>query len=278
MPPTAPQKSSRLVWARRARIAGVSIAAAYLALLAAVGLGYRWFLYPAKRAEREPDTRTAKLVRIEHPGEPTVFALHAVAPSASAPTLVMFHGNGEDLADEAKTVDAFAKLGVGVFAVEYPGYGLARAQRATEASIYRAAEIAIAHLDELGVDRSQRVVVGFSLGSGVAVEMAARGLASRLVVLAPYTSIPAMVGRFVPIVPVDWLVGDKFDSLSKAPRVDVPALVVHGDADALIPVGMGERLARALPNATLHVVRGAHHNDLYAVEPALRETIVAFTR
>lgn len=268
-------------WLRRAKIAVVSIAVAYVVLAGAVALGYRWFLYPAKHDERAPSARTqrgdAELLRIDDGDAPTVYALHAPAPPSS-PTLVVFHGNGEDLVDEAHTVSAFAELGVGVLAVEYPGYGLARDQRASEESIYRAAEIAIAHLDRLGVDRAQRVVLGFSLGTGVAIEMARRGLAARVVVLAPYTSIPDMVARFVPIVPTGWLVADAFDSLAKAPAIDVPALVVHGDSDRLIPVAMGERIASALPRATLHVVRGGHHNDLYAVDTELRRIIVAFAR
>lgn len=274
MPLPAPEKSSRSRWARRAKVTGVALVGAYLALVAGVGLGYRRFLYPAKadRGGLEP----RGLVRIERPGEPTVFGLHAPAPASTAPTLVVFHGNGEDLVDEVNTVDAFSRLGVGVFVVEYPGYGLARDQRVDEVSIYRAAAIAMEHLDELGVDRARRVALGFSLGSGVAVEMASRGLVSRVVLLAPYTSIPRVIARFVPVVPVDWLVGDRFDSLSKAPRVDVPALVVHGDLDGIIPVRMGEQLARALPSVTLRVVRGAHHNDLYAVAPDLRAAIVAF--
>lgn len=268
---------SRSRWLRRATVALLVATCAYALLLGAVAVGYRWFLYPGRHHDAAPSAPGATLVRIDGDGGPSVFALHVPAPP-SAPTLVLFHGNGEDLVDEAKNVRAFADLGVGVFAVEYPGYGLAHGERATEASIYRAAELAIAHLDAEGVDRSKRVLVGFSLGSGVAVEMAHRGLGARLVVLAAFTSIPKLVGRFVPVVPATWLVGDAFDSLSKAPHVHVPALVVHGDLDRVVPLVMGERLAAAFPRATLHVVRGARHNDLYAIAPELMAGIVAFAR
>ncbi|MFO0612900.1 MAG: alpha/beta fold hydrolase [Polyangiaceae bacterium] len=263
---------------RRAKIAAIALVSAYGVLCLAVALGYRWFLYPAPRAARAPELPPrAELLRIERPGTPPVFAIHAPAPP-DAPTLVLFHGNGQDLADEVATVRAFHARGVGVLAVEYPGYGLARDQRATEASIDLAAAIAIEHLDALGVERASRVVVGFSLGTGVAVEMLSRGLASRGVLLAPYTSMPRMVARFVPIVPTGFLIGDAYDSLATAPAIDAPVLVIHGDEDALIPLAMGERLAAALPRATLHIVRGGHHNDLYAADSSLFEVIVAFAR
>lgn len=277
MSPTEGRATRRARWIRRAKITGVSLGVAYVVLVGAVALGYRSFLYPSRHDDLVPSARGAQLLRIQDGDAPPVYALHAPAPPDS-PTLVMFHGNGEDLVDEARTVTAFADLGVGVLSVEYPGYGLAGDQRTTEASIYAAAETAIAHLDRLGVDRAHRVLVGFSLGTGVATEMARRGLASRVALLAPYTSIPDMVGRFVPIVPTSLLVTDAFDSLAKAPAIDVPALVVHGDSDRLIRVAMGERIASALPRSTFHVVRGGHHNDLYEVDSDLRRTVVAFAR
>ena len=265
------------MWARRLKIAGAALGAGYVALAGAVALSYRVFLYPAKRQDIDPIPTVGSIVRIEHEGEPTVFALYAPAPKG-APTLVRFHGNGEDLVDETHEVRAYSDLGLGVLAVEYPGYGLARTEKTTEASIYRAAERALGFLHDQGVATSDIVVLGNSLGTGVATEMAKRGLAGRLVLMAPYTSIPDMVSRFVPIVPTHALVGDKFDTLAKAPSIDLPALVIHGDEDQLIPPRMGDRVAAAFPHAKLHVVRGGRHNDLCSRDPDLRRRIAGFAR
>jgi pimeloyl-ACP methyl ester carboxylesterase len=265
------------MWAKRLKIAGALAGGAYVLAAGALALGYRSFLYPARSDDVEPSVSCASLVRITRAGEPTVFALYAPAPSG-APTLVRFHGNGEDLVDEAREVRAFHELGVGVLSVEYPGYGLARDQAPSEPALYSSAERAIAFLREQGVEKDATVVVGFSLGTGVAAEMARRGLATRAVLIAPYTSIPDVISHFVPVLPVGLLVRDRFDTLSKAASIDVPVLVVHGDRDNVIPPAMGDRVAAALPHATALVVQGGHHNDLPEHDPRLYSRIVRFAR
>ncbi len=268
---------------RRVKTAAFVISIAYAGIVGAVALFYRALLYPAPKGGLEPKLGGATLVEIdggaagaEEPAGP-VWALYAKAPPG-APTLVCFHGNGEELVDQVSLVRALMDQRVGVLAVEYPGYGLARAQKATEASLYAAAERALGYLRGSGVAPSDVVLVGFSLGSGVAAEMAKRGLGRRLVLLAPYTSIPDMVSRFVPIVPTSLLVGDRFDTIGKAPSLDLPALVVHGDADPVIPVEMGRKVASALPQATLTIVRGGHHNDLFVRDPSLSTTLADFAK
>jgi len=104
------------------------------------------------------------------------------------------------------------------------------------------------------------------LGTGVAVEMAARGRGTSLVLLTPYTSITDAAARFAFGLPVGLLMSERFDSLSKAARVALPTLVVHGTRDAVVPYAMGVKLAKALPNARLITVEGCGHNDLFLGE------------
>jgi len=66
---------------------------------------------------------------------------------------------------------------------------------------------------------------------------------------------------------------DRYDSASKAPGIRLPALIVHGSDDELIPVAMGRRLAELLPKAELRVVAGAHHNDVWSVDRELVRVI-----
>lgn len=263
---------------RRAKKAAFVVSLAYAGVVGAVALFYRALLYPAPKSGLEPTLSGATLEKIEPAaeGDPaTVYALWAKAP-AGAPTVVLFHGNGEELVDEVSLVRSFMDRGVGVLAVEYPGYGLAKDQSPSEAAIYRAAERALAFLDGRGVAKTSVTLVGFSLGSGVAAEMAKRGYGKRLVLLAPYTSIVDMVSRWVPIVPTSLVVGDRFDTLAKASRLALPTLVVHGDADPVIPVAMGRKVAAALPNAELTIVPGGHHNDLFVRDPTLAARIASF--
>jgi pimeloyl-ACP methyl ester carboxylesterase len=235
-------------------------ALAYLAICLAAFLGQRALLYPAPRAHREPRAPGAALVEVRAPSGARVFALHAAPRAAGDATVVCFHGNGEDLADQAWLLDALRSAGLGYFAVEYPGYGLARDQSISESAIYEAAEAALRHLQSAG--QARVVLLGVSLGSGVALEMARRGHGSRLALVAPYTSIPDVAAHHFGWLPVRLLLRDRFDSAAKALDIRQPTLIVHGTADEVVPHELGARLAKLLPGARLLAVQGAHHNDV----------------
>ena len=239
-----------------------TLAAAYLALAVAACAAQRAMLYPAPPVAREPTLAGGALLRIPGPEGSTVYAFHVPAPQG-APTVAHFHGNGEQLADTVWLASSYREAGLGFFAVEYPGYGLASAQAPSEAAIFAAAEAALVHLTgPLAVPSSQVVLQGQSLGSGVAVELAARGHGARVALISPYTSITELGQRMLPFLPVSSMVRDRFDSAAKAPAVKLPVLIVHGTADEVVPFEMGERLGALFPSATLRRVEGAHHNDV----------------
>jgi fermentation-respiration switch protein FrsA (DUF1100 family) len=94
--------------------------------------------------------------------------------------------------------------------------------------------------------------------------MACRGRGARLVLESPYTSIPGLVTNAIPLASASILVPDHFDTLAKSGDIRIPTLVVHGDADEIVPFWMGQRLARAIRGAKLLRIAGAHHGDLFA--------------
>jgi hypothetical protein len=240
---------------------GLGAAIGYAALVGVVSVGYRAFLYPAPTAGLEPQVKGAALWRLpSERGE--VVALFA-APKDGMPVVAHFHGNGEELVDLTVLARQLVSLGFGILFVEYPGYGLCRGQPTSEHAIYDAAERALRELDERGYGASRVVLVGQSLGSGVAVEMATRSKGARLVLVSPYTSIPDMVKRYLPFLPIGLMVRDRFDTFEKAPSIRIPTLVVHGGADRLIPAEMGRAVASAIPGAELQVIEGASHNDMW---------------
>jgi pimeloyl-ACP methyl ester carboxylesterase len=258
-------------------VAALSVAM-YGALAAAAFFGQRALMYPAPLYAIEPRLEGASLERIAGPGGTTVYALYAKAPE-KAPTIVHFHGNGEDLAGQAWLVHRLRKAGIGVYAVEYPGYGLAAGAPLGEEPIYDAAEAALEHLrTKLGVPRESIVLEGQSLGTGVATEMARRGLGARLVLLSPFTSMVDMAARVAPFLPTGWLVRDRYDTIHKAPALRIPALVVHGTSDEVVPFDMGRQVAALLPNAEFIAIPDGHHTDLFAADEALVAQIAAFAR
>jgi hypothetical protein len=254
-----------------------TVALTYLALCLLVFLFQRKLLFPVPPEVYEPRMPGATLLRLAGPEGSTVYVLHVPAPPG-APTVVHFHGNGDQLADQVPVVRRFQEAGLGVYVMEYPGYGLAADRGPSEQGIYAAAEVALAHLrTALGVPREHTVLQGQSLGSGVAVEMARRGRGARLVLLTPYTSIVDMGARMFSWLPARLLVRDRFDNAAKAPEVKLPVLIVHGTRDEVIPVDMGQTLGRLFPHVTLRLVEGATHNDVFYA-PGVVEELVRFAR
>jgi len=236
----------------------------YLVVCGAARLGYRTVLYPAPSDVRQPTLSGANVLTIEGADEATVHGLYSPAPDGAA-TVVYFHGNGEQMADVVPFARALRDHGLGVLVIEYPGYGLSSHAAPSEESLYAAAEVALSHArDELGVEVQQTVLMGHSLGTGVATEMARRGHGGRLVLVSPFTSMVAMAQRAAPILPMRWIIGDRYDNEAKAAEVEADVLIFHGDRDALIPVEMSVTLAELFSDARLTVVPDAGHNDVFA--------------
>ncbi|OJT22046.1 alpha/beta hydrolase [Archangium sp. Cb G35] len=255
----------------------VTVVIAYVGICLLVFFNQRHMVFPVPPGAREPSLPGATLLRIPGPAGSMVYAFHVPAP-AGAPTVVHFHGNGEQLADGAWLAQRFQEAGLGFYAVEYPGYGLAAAQGPSESGIYAAAETALEHLyQQLGVPRERTVLQGQSLGSGVAVEMAKRGHGSRLVLITPYTSIVELGARLFSWLPASLLVRDPFDNAAKAPGLKLPVLIVHGTRDEVVPVDMGQRLGTLFPNATVRILVGKRHNDILDLPTTLQE-LVRFAR
>jgi hypothetical protein len=252
------------------------LAGLYLVLCVAGCLGYRSILYPAPHDGAVVPPAGAALRTLTAADGVAVLALHFPAPPG-APTVVHFHGNGETLRTEAGFGAALHRRGLGVLLVEYRGYGAAPGAPSEEV-FYRDAEAALAALASDGVPPQRVVLSGISLGTGVAAEMAARGRGARLVLVAPYTSIPKVAGRIAPILPASWIIGDRFDTLGKAAKIKVPTLVIHGDRDEVIPYDMGQGVTAAIAGARLVTVEGGHHNDLFGRRPDLLDAIADHAR
>jgi hypothetical protein len=254
----------------------VAVAGLYLLLTLAGCLGYRSLLFPAPRDSGPTATRGATLRTLRAKDGAEVQALHFPAPPG-ARTVVHFHGNGETLRHVADLGESLAARGLGVLLVEYRGYGSAPG-KPSEEGFYLDAEAALDALRAEGVGPDRVVLWGTSLGTGVAAEMASRGLGARLLLVTPYTSIPALAGRIAPFLPTSIVVADRFDTLGKAPRIHSPTLVIHGDADEVVPYDMGKAVAGAIAGARLITIAGGHHNDLFATRPDLLDEIVAHAK
>jgi len=190
-------------------------------------------------------------------------------PEENLPTIVYLHGNGGNIAGRAHRARPLIANGYGVLLVEYRGYG-GNPGVPTEQGLYADARAAMDFLQTEGTPPADVVLLGESLGSGVAVQIAAElgraGTPAKALVLeAPYTSTTDVAAAVYWFLPVRWLMKDRFESLDKIKDIATPLLVIHGEHDRTIPVNLGQRLLAAAPEPRTGIfIPNAGHNDLTA--------------
>ena len=179
------------------------------------------------------------------------------------PTLVYFQGNGGNISHRIHKTRPLFESGYGLMLVGYRGYG-GNPGSPTEEGLYLDARAALDYLQARDIPKEQLVLVGESLGSGVAVRMASQIKVKAVILEAPYTSTVDVGQAAYFFLPVRLLMYDRFPSIDLIGRIQVPLLLIHGEADNIIPIRFGRRLFEAAkqPKAA-HFIAGAGHNDLF---------------
>ncbi len=174
-------------------------------------------------------------------------------------------------------IAAFRQAGLGVVCFDYRGYGKSTGTP-DEQGLYRDAQAVYSHLIKERHVRPDRVIVyGSSLGSGVAVELAARRAVAALIVDGAYTSVPARGQEVYPWLPVRWIASNQFDSLSKIREIKVPKLFMHGRFDQTIPMRHGRALFEAAEEPKRWAVFDGGHEDFpWSESERFGETIREF--
>jgi uncharacterized protein len=184
-----------------------------------------------------------------------------VPPQGDNPVILYFHGNGGALKYRVARFQQLIAAGIGLVALEYRGYGGLPGSPSEQGLIHDAEAayaFAAAHYP------AQRIVPwGESLGSGVAVALAAEKPVGRVILEAPFTSALAVGERRYWYLPVRLLMKDQFRSDQRIAKVTAPLLILHGLHDQVVPYAMGERLFD-LANKPKHIVRflDGGHEDL----------------
>ena len=192
---------------------------------------------------------------------------------AGRPTLLAFHGNGADWQSMAHGLRPLADRGYGLLAVEYRGYQ-ANPGSPSEQGVYEDGRAALRWLESDGVPARQVVAVGNSLGSGVAVQLATETPLRALVLVSPISSMVRLASARMSWLPVKLLLRDRYDNLAKLPRVKVPIMILHGDADRVIPIEEGRMLASRNRAVEFVEFPSTGHELMY--EPVLASSIARF--
>ncbi len=198
-------------------------------------------------------------------------------PPSTAPALLWFYGNGENIASIWPVLPEFQPPGAALLVVDYPGYGGSDG-RTTEAGLYDAADAAYAALRmRAEVDPNRIYVYGRSLGSVVATYAAVHHEVAGLILESPFTSAADMSRQSYGIFP-RFILRLSLDNLTMIKRVRCPVLVFQGTADRLVPAAMGVKVAAAASGPVEAVlIEGAGHNDTYEIGGrTYREKVTAF--
>ena len=238
------------------------LAGGYLGLLALMFFAQRSLMYFPERVRTTPAAAgfpEAQEIWLDPADGERVIAWH-VPPRGDRPVVLYFHGNGGSLRLRVDRFRRIAADGVGLVALSYRGYG-GSSGTPTEQGLIEDARAAYAYADEYYPGRI--ALWGESLGTGVAVALAAEKPVTRIILDAPYTSTVDVAAAIYWFLPVRPLMKDQFRSDERIKSVKVPVLILHGEADQVIPIRYGERLLAMIPGEK-RLVRfpGGYHGDL----------------
>jgi len=184
-----------------------------------------------------------------------VWVLHADQGAA----LLYFGGNGEDLAADLSDFDrAFPDRAI--YFMNYRGYG-GSSGTPTESALIADAQTTY---DSINKMHEKISVMGRSLGTGVAVALAATRAVEQVVLVTPYDSVASVAADRYPWAPIRWLIKDEYNSVRRVSALRAPILVVTAENDESISRAHSDTLIAAIPGAFCHsiVIPDGTHNDL----------------
>ena len=226
-----------------------------------VYLGFGLYLYLAQRSFMYFPTveRASSAARVEYvQNQDEQIKLWIVGPDSDR-AVIYFGGNAEDVyANAAEFRRALPERTV--YLVNYRGYG-GSSGSPTEAALFADA---LSIFDTLSERHTEIAVIGRSLGSGVATYLASRREVDRLILATPHDSVLAVAQSMYPVYPVSLLLKDRYESVSYAPGIQAPTLLVIAEHDRIIPHRHSTRLAEAFDPGLVEqvVIQKVGHNGL----------------
>lgn len=240
------------------------ILAVYACACLALFLAQRSFIYfpPATAAIQAPNTSTMAV--------PGAVVKISARPHPGRQAIIYFGGNAEDVTMSLPLLEeAFPEHAL--YLLHYRGYPGSTGKPTEQALV----NDALLLFDRVAARHAEVVLIGRSLGTGIALQVASQRPVHKLVLVTPYDSLAALAAGQFPFFPVRWLLQDRYDSARLAPQVKVPTLIVAAEHDEIIPARSTARLFARFSQgvATQTVIAGAGHNsisDSAAYLPALQ--------
>ena len=156
-------------------------------------------------------------------------------------TIVYFHGNAGKLENRIHKLNHFKDINVNFLILAWRGFS-GNEGKPSEQGLYVDGSSAIAWLKNLGLNEEDIILYGESLGTGIATHLAQQNDYAGLVLETPFTSMVEAAKNFYPYIPVGFLLRDKYKNDQKIKNINIPVLVMHGEADQIVPFWMGKKI------------------------------------
>jgi pimeloyl-ACP methyl ester carboxylesterase len=198
------------------------------------------------------------------------------APLDNRPIVIFFHGSLDSPTQRATRFLALASEGFGVLAPYFRGFGKSTGSPTEEGLLLDAAAV---YSYCTSLYPAERIALwGFSLGSAVAVLLAARAKVGALILEAPITSLTAIARHWLPFFPVGLMLRDRYCADAAIISVTAPILMLHGEADRESPIALGKLLFEAAPEPKefVHFASGGHGDlDRYGALAVVRRFLAS---
>ncbi|NJM33850.1 MAG: alpha/beta hydrolase [Rhodomicrobium sp.] len=184
-------------------------------------------------------------------------------PAKGQPTIFYLHGNAGALVHRAGRVRLYRSYGYGLFLLAYRGFS-GSTGAPSETGIVEDAVMAFDRVASFTPPDSAIVIYGESLGTGVAVQLAAKRQAAGVILESPFSSAVDVGAYLYPYLPVHWLLKDRFESINYIGKIKIPLLVLQGGQDRIVPAHLGRKLFAAAPGPKQALfIPEANHYTLY---------------
>jgi pimeloyl-ACP methyl ester carboxylesterase len=265
----------------RALLAGIAIC--YFLLTGAIWYAQTKILYhPSSSVDATPGDSGERFDNITLPLKGDQLAAWWVPFQSPQPrTLLYLHGNAANVAANLDHVLRLRNTGLNVFIIDYRGYGRSTGGPPRENLLYEDAERAWKYLvAERKIQPAHIVIYGHSVGGAVAINLACNHPeAGALVTEGAFTSIADMAsGSPAAYLPLRLILTERFESISRMGSLHLPKLIIHGDADTMVPPLMARRLYDAAPNPKqiAMIPGGGHENSAVVNATAYFAALNAF--
>lgn len=225
----------------------------YVIFVALVYFLSDYVIFPVPKPSYQDDQTIIKLTTQDHK---KISALYLKNPKAHF-TLLMSHGNAEDLGVLTSYFDTFKQHGFSIFAYDYHGYGTSEGTP-SEKNTYLDIEAAYQYLTEsLKVPSNRIILFGRSLGSGPSLELALHHPVAGVILESAMITAFRVI-TYIPLIPID-----KYSNIKKITRITAPILIIHGEKDSIIPFWHGKKLYEVANEPKMfYGVLKANHNDV----------------